>query len=416
MEVRLVDGNSGTEIKRASFNHPRGDVLVLQDSLAVEVATFLRSRLGEEVHLRERRAGTSSTEAWLLFQRAEKLRADAEELARTGNRAAAAAALAQADSVLALSVKHDEAWLDPVIARGWVALRRSQLDGGLTGAAFVDNGLTLARAALVRVPNNAEALALRGTLLYRKWQLRVSADPAVLDSLLKEARRNLESAVAADPTLARANITLSWLYYQVDDVSGALLAARHAYEADAYLQDTDQTLSRLFWGSMDLEQFIEARRWCGGGARRFPRDYRFVQCQLWLMVTPAVTAEPTTAWRLVALLDTVTPQPQRALDVAQGRILVAGALGRAGLVDSARHVLQSNRQSITHEIDPDQNLLSQEAYVRTLTGDPDVAITLLKQYVAANPKHEFLQNQGTSWWWRELRTNPRWREIGHVGR
>ena len=69
-----------------------------------------------------------------------------------------------------------------------------------------------------------------------------------------------------------------------------------------------------------------------------------------------------------------------------------------------------------HEIDPDQNLLSQEAYVRTLTGDPDVAITLLKQYVAANPKHEFLQNQGTSWWWRELRTNPRWREIGHVGR
>jgi hypothetical protein len=237
-----------------------------------------------------------------------------------------------------------------------------------------------------------------------------------LDSLLKQARRNLESAVAADPTLARANITLSWLYYQVDDVSGALLAARHAYEADAYLQDTDQTLSRLFWGSMDLEQFIEARRWCGDGARRFPRDYRFVQCQLWLMVTPAVTAEPTTAWRLVALLDTVTPQPQRALAVAQGRILVAGALGRAGLVDSARHVLQSNRQSITHEIDPNQNLLSQEAYVRTLTGDPDVAITLLKQYVAANPKHEFLQNQGTSWWWRELRTNPRWREIGHVGR
>src|SRR5438046_4325410 len=132
---------------------------------------------------------------------------------------------------------------------------------------------------------------MHGTVVYQKWQLRVSPNPAVLDTLLKNARHDLESAVAAEPRLARANITLSYLYYQLDDVPGALLAARHAYEEDAYLEDANNTLSRLFSGSLDLEQFIEARRWCAEGARRFPNDYRFAQCQLWLMVTPAVPAE-----------------------------------------------------------------------------------------------------------------------------
>ena len=134
------------------------------------------------------------------------------------------------------------------------------------------------------------------------------------------------------------------------------------------------------------------------------------------MVTPAVQAEAGNAWGLLAQLDTLTPKPQHDFAVAQGRILVGGALARAGLVDSARHLLLSNRQRVTHDIDPNQDLLSQEAYVRTLTGDPGVAIDLLKQYVAANPGHEFLQQAGTVWWWRELRTHPRWREIGHAGR
>ena len=79
-------------------------------------------------------------------------------------------------------------------------------------------------------------------------------------------------------------------------------------------------------------------------------------------------------------------------------------------------MLRRTRQQITHDVDPEQDLLSLEAYMRGLTGDPDIAIDLLKQYVAANPGHEFLQQAGTVWWWRELRANPRWREIGHAGR
>jgi hypothetical protein len=275
-----------------------------------------------------------------------------------------------------------------------------------------------AARALRRAPNNPEALALRGTARFDRYKLRQSPDPAALGALLASARSDLESAVAADPTLARANITLSYLYYQTQpaDVPGALLAARHAYEEDAYLEDADRTLWRLFFGSLDLEQFSEARRWCAEGAARFPRDFHFVQCQLWLMATPAATAEPAHAWQLLGSVDSLTPPAQRPFTVAQAHLLVAGALARAGLVDSARHVLSRTHQQVTHDIDPEQDLLSQEAYIRGLTGDDDIAIELLKQYVAANPGHEFLQEAGTVWWWRELRANPRWREIGHAGR
>jgi serine/threonine-protein kinase len=418
VQVRLVDGNSGTEINRASFSQPRGDLLLLQDSLATKVAKFLRERLGEEVRVRERRAGTRSTGAWLLAQRAEKLRHDADAAARGGNSAAAAADLAQADSVLAAAEAADASWLEPVVTRGWVALRRSELEHGLAAAPWITAALGHASRALQRAPASAEALALRGTARYDKWKLRESPDNAALNELLTSARSDLETAVAADPTLARANITLSYLYYQTQptDVPGALLAARHAYEEDAYLEDADRTLWRLFFGSLDLEQFSEARRWCAEGSARFPRDYHFVQCQLWLMVTPAVPAEVGRAWRLLASLDSLVPGSQRSFAVAQGHLLVAGALARAGLVDSARHVLQRTREQVTHDIDPEQDLLSQEAYIRGLTGDDDIAIELLKQYVAANPGHEFLQQAGTVWWWRELRANPRWKEIGHAGR
>src|SRR5204863_1928371 len=133
---------------------------------------------------------------------------------RQGNTAAAAASLIQSDSILSLSEIADAGWLEPIVARGWIALRRSQLERGPKGAPWIERGLAHSERALQRGPNNPEALAIRGTLRLQKWLLRVSTDPVVLDTLLKNARRDLESAVAADPTLARANITLRYLSYQ----------------------------------------------------------------------------------------------------------------------------------------------------------------------------------------------------------
>jgi hypothetical protein len=56
-------------------------------------------------------------------------------------------------------------------------------------------------------------------------------------------------------------------------------------------------------------------------------------------------------------------------------------------------------------------LYAREAYMRTLAGEPDRAIDLLKEFTAANPSHDFSLLLG-NWWWRSLRDNPRWRELG----
>src|SRR5207247_10712317 len=56
--VRLIDGASGADFKRASFEQPAASALAIRDSLGPKVAEFLRERLGEEVRLRQVRAGT----------------------------------------------------------------------------------------------------------------------------------------------------------------------------------------------------------------------------------------------------------------------------------------------------------------------------------------------------------------------
>jgi hypothetical protein len=90
--------------------------------------------------------------------------------------------------------------------------------------------------------------------------------------------------------------------------------------------------------------------------------------------------------------------------------LAGGVLARANALDSARSVFERARQQISPEFDPDLELFAVEAFVRTLSGDLDEAIDLLKQYQAANPGHDFSRRLGT-WWWRDVRNHPRYREL-----
>src|SRR5438034_3742511 len=99
--VRLVDGTSGSDIRRQSFELPQAEVLALRDSLAREAARFLRERLGEEIRLREELAGTRSVEAWTGLQEAERLRKDSERLFQHDDAESAFAVLQRADTLLA---------------------------------------------------------------------------------------------------------------------------------------------------------------------------------------------------------------------------------------------------------------------------------------------------------------------------
>jgi len=406
VSTRLVDGTSGSDLSeaRASFQVPAANALAARDSVVETVSRFLRQRIGQEVQVRALRSETKSVEAWALVQRGQRLRRAAAAL---GNRDAAIAQLASADSLLTLAAQADPKWPEPVLARGWVAYERARRESGQAAVPWLDSAVQDAERAIAADPNDARALELRGTARLHHYELNLTHDQA-WRQLLSDAKADLQDATNRDPGLATAWLTLSHLDYLDDNAASTVIDARHAYEADAYLEQAANVINQIFWGSIDGEQFGQADTWCRTGVDRFPNDLRFTTCQLWLMVTPAITPDVPKAWRLEARLDSMNaPVPTRLL----GQFLVGGVLARAGLVDSAKNVMQRAHDSSTAKVDPERELAAVEAYVRTLTKQPDVAIELLKSAVLANPDHDFATIANRTWWWRELRANPRFKEI-----
>ncbi|MGH7607456.1 MAG: protein kinase domain-containing protein, partial [Gemmatimonadales bacterium] len=96
INVRLVDGTSGVDLERTSIVLPAREPLAMRDSVVAEVATLLRRSLGEEVELRQRRAGTENTDAWTLVQRGDWLRSEAQRAYRGSDRRGAVALAQQA--------------------------------------------------------------------------------------------------------------------------------------------------------------------------------------------------------------------------------------------------------------------------------------------------------------------------------
>ncbi|HEY6208013.1 MAG TPA: serine/threonine-protein kinase, partial [Gemmatimonadales bacterium] len=125
--VRLVDGASGADVERQSFEWPKGDVLRVRDSVAAQVARFLRRPLGDEIRLREERKGTKNVAAWVLVQQAERESRDAQALAARDSLAAALGDLRRADTLLAQAEQLDANWPQPIVSRAAVAYRESRL-------------------------------------------------------------------------------------------------------------------------------------------------------------------------------------------------------------------------------------------------------------------------------------------------
>ncbi len=415
--VRLIDGTSGADYQRASLELPASNVLSVQDSLVQEVAGLIRQRLGEEIKVREQRESTASTRAWALVQRAEQSRKRAEaSFSKAESTAAVERNFEQADTFYVRAHEVDSQWVDPIIGRASVAYRRSRLAVAdpLVAKQWIDRGTKLSDEALARSPDNPDALEVRGTLRYWGWLLGVEPDPEAARKLLADARSDLESAVRLRPSQAGAWAILSHLYNVVGGETDAKLAARRAYEEDAYLSNADQVLSRLFLASYDLGQFVDAVHWCEEGHRRFPDDFKFVSCQLWLMTSKAKDPDPKLAWTLADSLDKLAPAPEREFESRKARLGVAAVLARksvsdSALADSARHVAEHARGNA--EVDPTRDLAYIEAFVRTLLNDREAAVRLLKQYVAANPDRRADLGDESGWWFRGLQDYPQFQEL-----
>jgi serine/threonine-protein kinase len=257
--------------------------------------------------------------------------------------------------------------------------------------------------------HDADALEVRGNLRYWRWLLSLEADPDAARQLLTDARQDLENAVKISPSQAGAWATLSHLYYQAGSLVDVRLAAQRAYEEDAYLSNADVVLGRLFYASYDLGQFTNAVHWCDEGKRRFPGDYKFVECELYLLTSRAREPDVGLAWSLADSTTRLAPEQDRPYQRLNSQMLVAAVLARSKLADSARSVAQRARGNA--EIDPTRDLVYAEAFVNTILGDTAAAIAALKTYLAANPEKRATLASDPSWWFRPLENNSQFRDL-----
>jgi serine/threonine-protein kinase len=421
--VRLLDGFSGTDLDRTVVELPAAGVLALQDSVAGRVSGFLRQSLGEEVRIRERRAGTNDDAAWLLVQRAEQLRADAFDYEEEEPERAERMYL-EADSLAAVAADRDERWAEPVTLRGWISYDLAYLADNRQGRIERrEAAVQFASEAISRDQAYADAHHLRGRTRHQLYRMGVSPDDREQDLLLDSAQADLQAAVEHDATMADAWFALSNLHYDREDNQAAVMAAREAYQADRFLSNMDANLLQLYQTHYDLEQFRDADTWCREGASLFPDDWRFLECQLTMMITPWREAERDVdrAWQLATALDTLAPDELVGL---RARMWVAGTLARTGWPDSARAVVAATQAD--PGVDPQLQLANDEAFVRIILGqeaedeavrlrEQDEAIELLRRYNAANRGHGLETDRDLHWWWRPLRDHPRFGEVAEPG-
>jgi TolB-like protein len=412
VSVSLVNAANGEEIASQTVERPKSEVFALQDDVAKEVALFLRQRLGQEIELEKVRIGTSNTKAWELYTRAGGLSKDLDPLLASGDTAAAARHLADADSLLAAAEKMDPDWASPAIERGWLAYHQTDLISTFDKAYYstwTERGLAHANRALQLKPGDPDGLELKGTLEYLRWLLNLEPDATRAKQLVSGAEADLRAAVAAKPTAAWAWTVLSHLLIAQGQTAEAKLAALRSYEADPYLSSAKQTLYRLYSTSYDAEDPIEATHWCEEGYRRFPDYYRFTECRLSLMGMKDQKPDIPKAWQLLGEFVRTTPPNLRPYHTLYGQMLVGMALVRAGLPDSARAVALRSRGNV--EVDPTHDLAYFEAVLRTQLGDKDEAFKLLGTYLAANPQRRDGIANGDAWDLRDLRSDPRFATV-----
>jgi TolB-like protein len=392
VQVGLVDAGTNTYLDSLSLEPAVSDFVTLERDLARQVAAALRKRMGREARLRGAAAGTGNDRARELVLKAERARDDAETLTDQTNARdlqTATDMLNRADSLLILAQRADPRWLRPLIERGWVTRDLSLLLVGPAHGAATRRSLHLAEEAVHRAPESAEALELRGSLL---WQEVTEVQGAPSDSTrLRQAEVDLRKALDNDSTLPGAWATLSYLLWFKGNTAEAELVARRALREDPYLSDARGIYKQLFFSSLMLGDFREAGEWCRRGRLSFVKDWHFVECELTLMRhDPKAVPRPDSAWALVRTLEQMDPADKargegRAYHPIYRRLVAATISARAGQRAVAVLELARASRATAGDTTLQMDVLYDEAYLRLVLGERDRAASLLKQYLAARP-------------------------------
>ena len=411
--VDVIDASEDINLHSTRSQRPKSEIFALQDDLASDLAIFLREAIGEEVSIISDAPASGNAEAWLLFREAEQAEEEAGRLMALEDPAEADRRVAEADSMLGQAEELAPDWATPATRRGWLVYQRTRWGGyGRDAVARrLDLGRSHANRALAIDPEDADALELRATLDYWGYLMNLSDDPEVA---FDDAERFFNASIEANPAQASALSSLSHLLMNKGAIAQAKLKAEQSYRADPWLMNANVTLWRLFSASLDLEDAQEARRWCAEGKRRFPDDFRFTECQVWLYALrnqnpDTVNAAIDLIWDLCSEMSDLSPPGRREFNEARCQMLVAMALVRAGLPDSARAVAARARRGV--DVDPIRELTWLESFVHVWLGDNDAAIERLSMYLAANPNQLEVFARDRTWWLEELREDPNYRSL-----
>jgi eukaryotic-like serine/threonine-protein kinase len=395
VSVRLIDAFSGVQLSSESLEQPVGDLLALRDRLSEEVAQQLRQRLGEAVQLRERRKAATVPQAWDLVLRAEEIRRQTDRLTLRDS-LTARGLFREADTLLGRAQGLDSAWAEPTTIRGWLAYDQAGwgfgavdsggVPRGRVATAWITTGIRRANEALRVAPGDPGALELRGTLRYRGWVMSTFAGVRDTTGELALAETDLRAAAEAPGSARpRALSTLSSVLQFAGKLDEANIAARQAYEADAFFTDADGTVLRLFDTSLELGRFGDAAGWCDRGVQTFPDNWRFRMCRLRLLAwSPEIRPDVPTAWHLLSELDSLALPDERTWLLPQMRLAVAAVIAAAGLRDSAERVIAA----VGSRASGDPDLLYYEALARARLGQTRAVARLLQVLLQRIPNYE----------------------------
>lgn len=418
--VRLVDAASNAQVGKADVIGGAKELLRLRNVMIDSVTGFLRVTIGARIAQRERQA-VGNAEAWLLVAEAREIMDSELSRALSWSMARRARRFSDVEQKLAKAARLDTQWPAPEVIASRLFLTRADLEeviaftsrGGdqriandaspaTLPDAFRRRALQHAERALARDADDADALRERGSA---RMALVTNAPELVVDTLVSGAESDFRRAVALRKDMAPAWSELSRVLQFKGDYAGSADAATSALEADAFLARPEAVMSRLTYTTLASGRVDDARAWCARGQARFRDDPRFWGCDLtilgWTGDTPALV---DSAWRLLEAGERRDSLNLLVTGWGTRRLLVAAVAARAGLADSARSIAARVRAAESTAAGATQNDYS-EAYVQTLLGRSDLAITLLARYLNAQPSQRGAVRSTP--WFAKLRRDER---------
>ena len=247
--------------------------------------------------------------------------------------------LARADSALGAVAAQDPKWAAPLVAAGDARLP--------AGAARLASGGRHAAAVGERSTRDSSARRRRSPRAERRRRARgawLAALPAVAARTSRRAASRTTPSTAAEADLSGvdqgepgAGVGDEHAEPPVSSPSGRTsdgkLTARRRLQgrpvSDRRQQDRVAAVPDVAGPGLASE----AKKWCDEGARRFPTDYRFAECRLWLLTLRDQQPPPTAdaIWKAYDAYLAANKVDKPEFAKRKGMMLAGSRLIRAGL-------------------------------------------------------------------------------------